>query len=246
MSERLKKALEIASARNKEKITPPKKITANTDSLGKFHKKEGVSPQAKEKDKISSKNTDSTANTDALENWLNKDDPISFDQRVLALKTQGYCEIPSLLLGTNIYVVKNDFIETPNAKIPRYTPSEIDALKGLPDKEIKLLHVMKVNLGGTISIPETPFADHLARYRDNMRHCDLAKNSEWKERFLDRVAPHKLICNLPYEKPTVKNKPQEKELPPEDPQHFYDNPTEDLPLFDAEGKPVKKGKEKNE
>ncbi len=145
--------------------------------------------------------TDSTESTDSMEDLLKNDVALS---RIL--QTRGWVEIPSPLLETNIYLIRNESIETPKAVLPRYTFKEIQALKGLPEKEVKFLHDMKLLFGGSIEIPDDSFINKLTGNKDHMKQSEQGKNSEWKARFLNRLAPLTINCCLKYEKPVKKGR----------------------------------------
>jgi len=82
---------------------------------------------------------------------------ISLEKAARLLKHRSWIEITSRLLGTNVYLVA-DPVKGPSARalflpdpaLPIYTLSEIKALAGLSQEEVKALHDSKVLFGGSI------------------------------------------------------------------------------------------------
>ena len=98
MSDFLKRALEKASAREKEKNI----------KLG-----------------------NSTDNTDTMESLVQGNSAIAFHRAQLALRKEGWIEIKSSVFETNLYIIRDQSIETPDSSLPRFTLKEVEALKGL-------------------------------------------------------------------------------------------------------------------
>lgn len=66
-------------------------------------------------------------------------------------RERGWVQIYSTYLKTSLYLVRNKWIKVPDPSIPRYTPEEVDSLKGLNPDELRTLHEAKEIFGGGIS-----------------------------------------------------------------------------------------------
>lgn len=92
-----------------------------------------------------------TDNTDTLEGLVQGNSPFSSHRVKLSLKASGWIEIKSPVLETNLYIIRNDSIETPDPSLPRYTLAEVEALRGLSDSREKYIHKMKMLYKGKIA-----------------------------------------------------------------------------------------------
>ncbi len=63
---------------------------------------------------------------------------------------QGWVQIYSTYLASNIYLVRDDSIKVPDRSILKYTQAEIQPFKGLTLDELRTLHEAKVIFEGKI------------------------------------------------------------------------------------------------
>ncbi len=63
---------------------------------------------------------------------------------------QGWVQIYSTYLASNIYLVRDDSIKVPDRSILKYTQAEIHTFKGLTLDELRTLHEAKVIFEGKI------------------------------------------------------------------------------------------------
>ena len=75
----------------------------------------------------------------------------SVEEAAHLYRERGWVMIYSTLLDTNIYLVRDDKVKTPDTGILRYAQSELDDLRGLSTDELKMMHEAKKAFGGVIS-----------------------------------------------------------------------------------------------
>lgn len=80
-----------------------------------------------------------------------KNSHISVEEATKLFKKRGWIQIWAEYLNQHIYLVREEEIEVPDGKIPRYILSEVNDLCGLTLDEIKILHEAKKAFGGVIS-----------------------------------------------------------------------------------------------
>jgi hypothetical protein len=78
----------------------------------------------------------------------------SVEEAAHLYRERGWVMIYSTLLDTNIYLVRDEKVKTPDTRILRYAQSELDDLRGLSTDELKLMHEAKRTFGGLISKAE--------------------------------------------------------------------------------------------
>jgi hypothetical protein len=84
------------------------------------------------------------------------------------------------------------------AILKKYPLSKIQVLEELHSDQIQLMHNMKMLFNGTISTPDTSFNFHLEKYQSKKKELTHSRNEEWKNNFLNRLAPLKIIPCLQY------------------------------------------------
>ena len=80
-----------------------------------------------------------------------KSSHLSVEEATKLFKERGWIQIWAEYLNQHIYLVREEEIEVPDGKIPRYILSEVNDLCGLTLDEIKILHEAKKAFGGVIS-----------------------------------------------------------------------------------------------